>query len=1117
MPFPAPSPMSRRRRRGVAQLAVGVVAVLLAAPFGVAQAGTVASSGQLSGLIEDQAGLAVAGATVQVAVPGTGATAATATTGTDGQYTVSLPAGHYDVVVEAGPASARVTAPVKDVTVDTDSHLNVVIAGRVIDPVTLTGRVRTTAGAPLPVATVSVADRQTITDNNGQFVLDRVGADTPLSVSPATPVGQTITASVDDAHIADRQPLDIRLPLVTLGVTVTNQDGSPLTGATVNVASDENCGACPGAFTLVQGATTRRVSQRNATTDSSGHAAVTLLASSNAHVWVTTGPRADVVAERTGVTITADRNVNLTAVPPPPTPAPPAPTPASDPTASPAPTTPPGWATVPLTNEFVTYSGVIHDFDGTPINTGTLNLDWHDGHNWSETVDVAADGSFSIPVPPGTYDLTIQHGLEDNPDDPMARPEQDELNYTVVAVDVHADRHDDIVLPGASFPVTVRDSSGALVAGAWVTAWSGVWPGQPVESALPGAATWGYSETDRRTGPDGSVAVRILPGVPPTTVTVEPPAGRGVRTVVNVPAGATSLGVQLGPALTLHGRLSDPNGQAAWVAEGELRPDPDPPGTASYPITFNSDGTYAVSALPGKYRIALDTFDRTATPSSDTSDWSLVSDPITLTADRTLDLTLNGGPADVRAFGPDGTELPDGFGNPTAVTAEGGFTLAPGLTATVTSESFSPGYQPSLSLTLLAPATLSTTWTDDYNSFSLDAPINLPAIHIAPGDHVVVSIVPDPALSLSSGPNGLAASPNTDGSATISWTAPDADGGSPILGYLVAPQNSPDHAVYVDAGITTATLSIPPTDPWDVFFVTPVTAHGVGQGAVVRVQGTAPTPTPTGVPSGQPETGTPPLARQTGAGHPAAPARAGYWALSADGHVYNFGDAPSLGNGSSTAVDLEPTPSGDGYWILNTNGTVTAVGDAKGLGNVDLSKLAKGEVPASLSATPSGNGYWVFTNRGRVLTYGDAPFLGDMSATKLNGPVLGSVATPTGKGYYMVASDGGIFAFGDATFDGSMGGKELNAPVQSLVPDGDGHGYWVVAADGGIFAFDAPFKGSMGATKLNKPVVGMVRYGDGYLMVGADGGIFNFSDSPFAGSLGDKPPASPVVAVAALP
>jgi hypothetical protein len=243
----------------------------------------------------------------------------------------------------------------------------------------------------------------------------------------------------------------------------------------------------------------------------------------------------------------------------------------------------------------------------------------------------------------------------------------------------------------------------------------------------------------------------------------------------------------------------------------------------------------------------------------------------------------------------------------------------------------------------------------------------------------------------------------------------------------------------------------------------------------------------------------------------------GYWALGSDGHIYNFGDAPALGNAAAGAVGLEPTPTGKGYWILNRDGMVQAFGDASPLGNVDLAKLAKGEEPASLSATPSGQGYWVFTNRGRVLPFGDAPFLGDMSQTKLNGPVLGSVATPTAKGYYMVASDGGIFAFGDATFAGSMGGKKLNAPVQSLVPDGDGHGYWLVASDGGIFAFDAPFRGSMGGTRLNKPVVGMVRYGDGYLMVGADGGIFNFSASPFAGSLGDKPPASPVVAVAALP
>src|SRR5581483_8249524 len=268
----------------------------------------------------------------------------------------------------------------------------------------------------------------------------------------------------------------------------------------------------------------------------------------------------------------------------------------------------------------------------------------------------------------------------------------------------------------------------------------------------------------------------------------------------------------------------------------------------------------------------------------------------------------------------------------------------------------------------------------------------------------------------------------------------------------------------------------------------------------------------------QPPTGPAVPGGDSGGSGPAPPRSApGYWMLGADGRVYSFGAAPALGNTASGAVDVEPTPSGRGYWVMARTGAVSAFGDAPALGNVDTARLTAGEETASLSATPTGKGYWIFTNRGRAVPFGDAPFLGDMSQTKLNGPVLGSVATPTGKGYYMVASDGGIFAFGDAAFAGSMGGKKLNASMQSLVPDSDGKGYWLVASDGGIFAFDAPFKGSLGGIKLNKPIVGMVCYGDGYLMVGADGGIFNFSSSPFAGSLGDQPPASPVVAVAALP
>ncbi|MCA1841896.1 MAG: hypothetical protein LC792_01645 [Actinobacteria bacterium] len=250
-----------------------------------------------------------------------------------------------------------------------------------------------------------------------------------------------------------------------------------------------------------------------------------------------------------------------------------------------------------------------------------------------------------------------------------------------------------------------------------------------------------------------------------------------------------------------------------------------------------------------------------------------------------------------------------------------------------------------------------------------------------------------------------------------------------------------------------------------------------------------------------------------------APGRSGYWMVGRDGAVYAFGDARSFGNapvGATPAVDLEPTPSGAGYWIVDETGRVFNLGDASRLGDVDRAQLARDEKITSLSTTPSGRGYWVFTTRGRVIVFGDARWLGDMATARLNGPVLDSIPTPSGNGYYMVASDGGIFAFGDAVFRGSMGGRPLNAPVESLVPEADGSGYWLVASDGGIFAFDAPFLGSMGGQRLNGAVTGMVRYGKGYLMVGEDGGIFSFSNRPFAGSLGGRPPAQPIVSVAAF-
>jgi hypothetical protein len=247
----------------------------------------------------------------------------------------------------------------------------------------------------------------------------------------------------------------------------------------------------------------------------------------------------------------------------------------------------------------------------------------------------------------------------------------------------------------------------------------------------------------------------------------------------------------------------------------------------------------------------------------------------------------------------------------------------------------------------------------------------------------------------------------------------------------------------------------------------------------------------------------------------------GYWMLTGAGAVHAFGAArvygePAARLGTARAVRLEPTPTGLGYWALDSQGVVHSYGDAVRLGDVDRKVLVDGEAPAGLSATPTGRGYWVVTNRGRVLTFGDAGFFGDMSKVRLNGPILGAVATPTGRGYFMVGADGGIFTFGDAAFHGSTGNLRLNKPVMGMAPAADGRGYWLVASDGGVFAFGVPFHGSMGSTRLNKPIRGMVPGRDGYLMVAEDGGIFAFGDVAFHGSLGARPPASPVVSAALL-
>jgi hypothetical protein len=80
-----------------------------------------------------------------------------------------------------------------------------------------------------------------------------------------------------------------------------------------------------------------------------------------------------------------------------------------------------------------------------------------------------------------------------------------------------------------------------------------------------------------------------------------------------------------------------------------------------------------------------------------------------------------------------------------------------------------------------------------------------------------------------------------------------------------------------------------------------------------------------------------------------------------------------------------------------------------------------------------------------------------------------------------------------------------------------GTGYRLYASDGGVFDFgNAFFFGSMGGTVLNKPVVGAspTSIGFGYWMAASDGGVFSFGNADFYGSAGNLTLNKPVVGMA---
>ena len=241
---------------------------------------------------------------------------------------------------------------------------------------------------------------------------------------------------------------------------------------------------------------------------------------------------------------------------------------------------------------------------------------------------------------------------------------------------------------------------------------------------------------------------------------------------------------------------------------------------------------------------------------------------------------------------------------------------------------------------------------------------------------------------------------------------------------------------------------------------------------------------------------------------------------------------------------------------IGATGAVTSTATSVAL---HTTRMVKTRVTAAwpitaIAAEPNGQGYIVAAEDGGIFNFGGAPFEGNTYTDGLTGlsgahplaaPVVGMAAEPGGTGYWLVAKDGGVFNFGGAKFAGSTysygitglsGAHPLAAPIVGIIPTPNGGGYWLIAADGGVFDFgNAKFYGSVysqGYTGLggNHPISGRIvggvatPSGNGYWLVSSTGAVYNFGGAAnegdtaskgYTGLGGSHPLPAPIVSIAA--
>ena len=624
--------LQTRRRRLVVLIGLGVMLLafaLMAVSASAAQAYTV------SGTVTAQAThLGIAEAAVTVTEPATGIEVASTTTNFAGSYSLEVPAGTYDI---------SFTPPVGSGYTPVEDRGEAVLANRTIDveftplsgSVTFSGVLFGGGGVPLPGVAITLGNESVNTGSDGSFSMTVAPGTYELGVTgyraagvPAAAAPGYFSFSGAQVTVDANVQQDLTLPVHVLTVRTLGSGGTAI--PEVFLRAHEGSSLATG--TLAPGISAQYASvDESATTAEDGTAMLTLPSWAGSPT-AEAVPPANTPLVRTpfsiaGIEEDQEREVQMLSG--------------------------------------VTFSGVLFGGGGVPLPGVAITLG-------NESVNTGSDGSFSMTVAPGTYELGVT-GYRAAGVPAAAAPGY--FSFSGAQVTVDANVQQDLTLPVHVLTVRTLGSGGTAIPEVFLRAHEG--SSLATGTLAPGISAQYASVDESATTAEDGTAMLTLPNWAgsPTAEAVPPANTPLVRTPFSI-AGIEEdqeREVQMLSGVTFSGVLFGGGGVPL-------------PGVAitlgNESVNTGSDGSFSMTVAPGTYELGVTGYRAAGVPAAAAPGYfSFSGAQVTVDANVQQDLTLPVHVLTVRTLGSGGTAIPEVFLRAHEGSSLATGTLAPGISA----------------------------------------------------------------------------------------------------------------------------------------------------------------------------------------------------------------------------------------------------------------------------------------------------------------------------------------------------------------------------------------------------------------------------------------------------